>query len=511
MTIPRKGVEINSKTPTARHSLILDYFREAFHLYSLPCNVEEGHNGICHKQWPLNKWGSCPYVNPSYRLGGGKKSGHGDHLLWSWSSQAEGFWCTFCPTSTHLTGAKCGHSEDVHQHSIYPLRVLPISSIWTWAHSLGCFICPIPTGLAMSMQIALLLWDWGALASRRGRDGVENVSLIMRGSMAKIIKGTPPLWSLFTVGPFISPSSILRRGNPDEGKIRLSPSYLKLLQDANQARDQLECELVQETQVLAWRYDNKWTKQAKRHEKAVGMDDQADRYHLSRGIFPGEFSRFHQITALVHFLCYIRRLMATTMQESEDVPAASEPEGWPAPGPSGSPTHLPITPPLPVSPLPDIPFVGTPLMGHPFAEFLAIPTPESETTLPAVALNDHCNKRTYVNSKEVEARSEHNSAQGDEGMPKLVLETGLQTTRAGTYYPPFYSNQGHHWSWWCYCSSKFEECQWSVLIWLRLIQGGHGQLWYGHSFWGLHHLLRHRWSDHMNHLEEVPEEGINLL
>ena len=36
MTIPRKGVDINSKAPTARHCPILDYFGEAFHLYSLP-------------------------------------------------------------------------------------------------------------------------------------------------------------------------------------------------------------------------------------------------------------------------------------------------------------------------------------------------------------------------------------------------------------------------------------------------------------------------------------------
>ena len=38
----------------------------------------------------------------------------------------------------------------------------------------------------------------------------------------------------------------------------------KLLQDANQARAQLECELVQETQELALRYDNKWIRQARR-------------------------------------------------------------------------------------------------------------------------------------------------------------------------------------------------------------------------------------------------------
>ena len=98
---------------------------------------------------------------------------------------------------------------------------------------------------------------------------------------------------------------------------------LKLPQDANQARPQLDCELIHKTQELAWRYNNKWI---------------------------------------------------ITMQQGEDVPTASEPEGSPAPGPSSSPAHPSRTPPLPVTTLPDIPCVGTSLVGDPFAEFLAIPT-----------------------------------------------------------------------------------------------------------------------------------------
>ena len=70
-------------------------------------------------------------------------------------------------------------------------------------------------------------------------------------------------------------------------------------------------------------------------------------------------------------------VLATTTQQDEDIPATttvSKPEGSLPPGPSSSPTHAPGTSPLPVPPLPDIPFVGTPLLGHPFAEFLANPT-----------------------------------------------------------------------------------------------------------------------------------------
>ena len=65
-------------------------------------------------------------------------------------------------------------------------------------------------------------------------------------------------------------------------------------------------------------------------------------------------------------------MMATTVQQDEDVPAASEPEGSPVPGPSSSPAYPPGTPPLLVPPLPHIPFVGTPPVGHPFAKFLAV-------------------------------------------------------------------------------------------------------------------------------------------
>ena len=108
------------------------------------------------------------------------------------------------------------------------------------------------------------------------------------------------------------------------------------------------------------------------------MDDQADGCHLSGGIFPGEFSSFHQLTPLV---CYCGSVSLLYEQNDghyhatgEDIPAASEPEGSPAPGPSSSPVHSPRTPPLPVPPLPDILSAGTPLVGCPLAEFLSIST-----------------------------------------------------------------------------------------------------------------------------------------
>ena len=112
------------------------------------------------------------------------------------------------------------------------------------------------------------------------------------------------------------------------------------------------------------------------------MDDPADRCHLSGGIFPGELLP-QCVSSAVH-LCYMTRTMVTAMQQDENIPAGSNPEGSPVLSPSSSPVHPPRTQPLPVPPLLDIPFVGTPLVGCPFAEFIVISTQKSETALPAV-------------------------------------------------------------------------------------------------------------------------------
>ena len=97
-------------------------------------------------------------------------------------------------------------------------------------------------------------------------------------------------------------------------------------------------------------------------------------------------------------LFYMSRTMATAMQQDEDVPAESEPEGSLTLGPSSSPVHPPRTAPLSVPPLPDIPFVGTPPVGHPFTEFLAISTQKKQDHCSSGSLNNNCNKRTHVDS-----------------------------------------------------------------------------------------------------------------
>ena len=97
-------------------------------------------------------------------------------------------------------------------------------------------------------------------------------------------------------------------------------------------------------------------------------------------------------------------------------------EGSQAPDLSDSPAHQTGTPPLLVLPFLDIPFVCTCQVGHPFAGIIAGPTQKKWDCSSSNTLGDQCNKWTHFDSQEVEVRSEHNSTQGDEDMPKLVME-----------------------------------------------------------------------------------------
>ena len=59
-------------------------------------------------------------------------------------------------------------SEEVHQHSLYHLSVLP-SSLSRHKHSLqGHFLCPSPFGTAVSPQVSSLLRHQGGPTLRRG-------------------------------------------------------------------------------------------------------------------------------------------------------------------------------------------------------------------------------------------------------------------------------------------------------------------------------------------------------
>ena len=183
--------------------------------------------------------------------------------------------------------------------------------------------------------------------------------------------------------------------------------------------------------MLARRYADRWIKQTRKHERhQAQMDEQTD------ATFQEVFSQVSLANSIKLLpwclsstipLCYMSGVLATTAQQDGDIPAttaASESEGSPAPGPWSSPAHPPRTPPFPIPPLPDISFVGTPPVWHPFAAFHAIPTEKKWDCYSSGLLDDHCNRRTHVNSQEVKGGSDHSSAQSNEDMPELVPEAG---------------------------------------------------------------------------------------
>ena len=152
--------------------------------------------------------------------------GYGDHLLPPWSSQNGGLWCTLCHISTWLTRAKYGCSEKINQHPLYPSRDFPLP-LSRHEHSLqGHFLCPIPTGLAVSTQATPFLWGQGGFTSWRGGHGAESLPPFPRGSVEKLRRGMLPLWPSLAVNPLIHPPSPSWTGYLNGGRIGLSPSPL---------------------------------------------------------------------------------------------------------------------------------------------------------------------------------------------------------------------------------------------------------------------------------------------
>ena len=301
-------------------------------------------------------------------------------FLLPWSSQDGCIWCTPCPTSMWLTRAKCCCSKEVHQHPLYPLMVLPFS-LSRCEHSLwGHFFHPIPIGLVMSAQITPLLWHWGSPATGGGRGGAGSVYLLA-GSFVQSSEEENHLSNLILLSTLYAHQE---EDNRMEEGLGFHPA-LKGLQDINQARVQLECELAQETWRLAQRCDKWQIKLAREHGRSwAQMAKEAD------ATFQEVFSQAN-LTNSIKLLpwCvsstfpfhYMSEVLATTMQQNEDIPATitvPKLEGSLALGPSNSPAYQTGTLPLPVPPLPDIPFVGTPQVGLCFAWFIASPTQKKQ-------------------------------------------------------------------------------------------------------------------------------------
>ena len=187
-----------------------------------------------------------------------------------------------------------------------------------------------------------------------------------------------------------------------------------------------------------WKYDDWQIRLARKHERwQAQMAEQAD------STFQEVFSQWNS-TDLINLILwcvssavslhYMSEALATTASQEEDVPVTvtvPELEGFQAPDPSDSPAHQTGTPPLPVHPFLDIPFVGAPPNGHPFAGFIAGPMQRKWDCSSSDTLGDQCDKQTHVDSQEVKVRSRHSSTQGNEDMPKLVLEAGPSSTPKG--------------------------------------------------------------------------------
>ena len=139
------------------------------------------------------------------------------------------------------------------------------------------------------MQVTTLLQHQGSPTIRGGRDGVESVSLLMKGSMAKLRRGEPSLNLILLLVPLSAPNPCQEEGTQMEEGLGFHPA-LKLLQHVNPARAQLECELV-------WRYDIWHIKLARRYERQQAqMVEQAD------ATFQEVFSRWARLTWSNHCL-----------------------------------------------------------------------------------------------------------------------------------------------------------------------------------------------------------------
>ena len=101
----------------------------------------------------------------------------------------------------------------------------------------------------------------------------------------------------------------------------------------------------------------------------------------------------------------------------------TDPEELTAPGLSSNPTHSQETPPPAIPLLSDLPFEATPSMGHPFVESLAGHSQQKWGCSPSGSFGDNHEKTTWIDSPEMEVRSEHSSTWGIDYTPKLILGT----------------------------------------------------------------------------------------
>ena len=219
-----------------------------------------------------------------------------------------------------------------------------------WAHSPG--VLPPPnshwTGYIHADCSPSLILRWSYL-EKRERWGWKHFPNFWE-ALWQISEEEHCLSGLISLSvPLSSPHPHQVEGTQTGGGSGFHP-VLKLLQDINQARAQLECELVQETQELAKRYDDRQIKQARRHKRGwaqmVKQTDTTFQVVFFQASLANSIKLLPWCISSTVPLCYMSRALATTMQQDEYVPGittASKPDGSPAPGPSSSPDCPPRT------------------------------------------------------------------------------------------------------------------------------------------------------------------------
>ena len=153
-------------------------------------------------------------------------------------------------------------------------------------------------------------------------------------------------------------------------------SFFKLLQEVNQARAQLEYELVQETKRLAERCKHKQAKQARRHARwkaqMINQTNATLQEALSQVSLMEAIKLLPWCVSAVIPFHYISGAATMAAQQDEGISIVSgpcptvpepEPSGSLVQDPSGGPTPPPATSPLPMSSLPDIPQQVLPCWG----------------------------------------------------------------------------------------------------------------------------------------------------
>ena len=213
--------------------------------------------------------------------------------------------------------------------------------------------------------------------------------------------------------PSLAPPPHLEEGIHMEGKLGYNPA-LQYLQDFNQAIAQLKSE--QSEELRSWIINimlskSKWREDVSRNgqewsikgdytfQEMFSMTSLADSVKLLPWCISTGIPLCHMDDALVATEWQGKTALATA--------GATEPEEPSALGLSSSPAHSSKTPPHAIPVLLDLPFEGTPSMGHPFFESLAGPLQKKGDHSPSGLLSDQHSKRTQVHSPKVEVRSEH--------------------------------------------------------------------------------------------------------